>query len=171
MNAQTTHTFDQRARAALEFSGRQLRHLITQHLGYFPLYTVKGKWKHDSEAWTNWCEGFLGGMLWILYRNIKDAWWQERAEHYAQLIEHRKTDCEVHDLGFLFLPTWKAPIVAIVRRPKVDPVRCIEHLFQQTGGRGSTPIPGSHAKNWLTAARSVGFRTPRCSWRSCSRRD
>ena len=25
----------------------------------------------------------------------------------------------------------EAPIVAIVRRPKVDPVRCIEHLFQQ----------------------------------------
>src|SRR5262249_44803407 len=24
----------------------------------------------------------------------------------------------------------EAPIVAIVRRPKVDPVRCIEHLFQ-----------------------------------------
>ena len=24
----------------------------------------------------------------------------------------------------------EAPIVAIVRRPKVDPVRCIEHLFR-----------------------------------------
>ena len=24
----------------------------------------------------------------------------------------------------------EAPIVAIVRRPKVDPIRCIEHLFQ-----------------------------------------
>jgi 2-dehydro-3-deoxyphosphogluconate aldolase/(4S)-4-hydroxy-2-oxoglutarate aldolase len=24
----------------------------------------------------------------------------------------------------------EAPIIAIVRRPKVDPVRCIEHLFQ-----------------------------------------
>ena len=24
----------------------------------------------------------------------------------------------------------EAPVVAIVRRPKVDPVRCIEHLFQ-----------------------------------------
>jgi 2-dehydro-3-deoxyphosphogluconate aldolase / (4S)-4-hydroxy-2-oxoglutarate aldolase len=25
----------------------------------------------------------------------------------------------------------EAPIVAIVRRPKVDPVRCVEHLFKQ----------------------------------------
>src|SRR6202795_5401449 len=24
----------------------------------------------------------------------------------------------------------EAPVVAIVRRPKVDPIRCIEHLFQ-----------------------------------------
>ena len=24
----------------------------------------------------------------------------------------------------------EAPIVAIVRRPKVDPVRCIDHLFE-----------------------------------------
>ena len=62
-------TFIQRAQAALAFSGSQLRHLITQHPDYFPLYTVKGKWKHDSEAWTNWCEGFLGGMLWIMYRH------------------------------------------------------------------------------------------------------
>jgi len=108
MNAQTTDTFNQRAQTALEFSGRQLRHLITQHPDYFPLYTVKGKWKHDSEAWTNWCEGFLGGMLWIIYRYTKDAWWRERAEHYSRLIEHRKTDRNVHDLGFLFLPTWKA---------------------------------------------------------------
>jgi unsaturated chondroitin disaccharide hydrolase len=108
MNVQTTNAFNQRAQAALEFSGKQLRHLITQHPDYFPLYTVKGKWKHDSEAWTNWCEGFLGGALWIIYRHTEDAWWQERAEHYSRLIEHRKTDRNVHDLGFLFLPTWKA---------------------------------------------------------------
>jgi len=75
---------------------------------YFPLYTVGGKWKHDSEVWTNWCEGFLGGMLWIIYRHAGDAWWRERAQHYSRLIEHRKTDREVHHLGFLFIPTWKA---------------------------------------------------------------
>ena len=92
MNAQATDTFNQRVQTALGFSGRQLRHLITQHPDLFSLYTVDGKWKHDSEAWTNWCEGFLGGMLWIIYRHTKEAWWQERAEHYSQLIEHRKSD-------------------------------------------------------------------------------
>jgi unsaturated chondroitin disaccharide hydrolase len=108
MNPQTKPSFQERAQAALGFAGTQVRQLVTNHPDYFPLYTVGGKWKHKSEAWTNWCEGFLGGMLWILFRHTGDPWWRERAEHYSRLIEHRKTDRNVHDLGFLFLPTWKA---------------------------------------------------------------
>src|SRR5580700_4458801 len=99
--------FSERAQEALVFAGDQVRRLVTEHPDYFPLYTKQGKWKHESEAWTNWCEGFLGGMLWILARHTGDPWWRERAEHYSLLIEHRKTDRDVHDLGFLFLPTWK----------------------------------------------------------------
>ena len=108
MNATGQSIFPDRIRAAFAFAGSQLRRLVTEHPDYFPLYTENGKWKHESEAWTNWCEGFLGGMLWILYRQTGDAWWREQAEHYSRLIEHRKTDRNVHDLGFLFLPTWKA---------------------------------------------------------------
>src|ERR1700726_1383917 len=108
MNPQTKESFQNRAHAALRFAGTQVRHLITKYPNYFPLYTVGGQWKHESEAWTNWCEGFLGGMLWILFRHSGNAWWRERAEHYSRLIELRKTDRNVHDLGFLFLPTWKA---------------------------------------------------------------
>jgi unsaturated chondroitin disaccharide hydrolase len=108
MNTEGQNSIQDRIRAALTFAEKQLRHLVTEHPDYFPLYTKRGKWKHESEAWTNWCEGFLGGMLWILYRHTGDTWWRERAEHYSRLIEHRKTDRNVHDLGFLFLPTWKA---------------------------------------------------------------
>jgi unsaturated chondroitin disaccharide hydrolase len=107
MNIQSHEQFKQRARSALEFAGKQLRNLIRDYPDYFPLYTVGGKWKHGMEAWTNWCEGFLGGMLWIVYRHTNDQWCREQAEHYAELIEHRKSDRDVHDLGFLFLPTWK----------------------------------------------------------------
>ena len=32
-----------------------------------PLYTDHGRWKHGKEAWTNWCEGFLGGQMWLFY--------------------------------------------------------------------------------------------------------
>jgi unsaturated chondroitin disaccharide hydrolase len=96
-----------RADNALDFAGQQIRRLVTRYPDYFPLFTKEGTWHHDREAWTNWCEGFLGGMLWILARRRDDRWYRERAEHYSLLIEHRKTDRTVHDLGFLFLPTWK----------------------------------------------------------------
>src|SRR5712692_8577254 len=95
------------AQHALDFAQGQVRRLITAHPDYFPLYTVGGCWQHGRETWTNWCEGFLGGMLWIFARRTGDAWWRERAEHYARLIEHRKDDRTVHDLGFLFWSTWK----------------------------------------------------------------
>ncbi len=97
----------QKAQDAFGFAERQLLRLITNHPGYFPLFTKNGRWRHDSESWTNWCEGFLGGMLWIIARRSNDPWWREKAEEYSRLIGPRKTDRNVHDLGFLFLPTWK----------------------------------------------------------------
>jgi unsaturated chondroitin disaccharide hydrolase len=94
-------------REVFTFAEKQLRHLIETHPDYFPMYTMNGKWKHEGESWTNWCEGFLGGQLWLIYEQNRDPWWQERAEHYSRLVEHRKTDRNVHDLGFLFWSTWK----------------------------------------------------------------
>ena len=92
---------------AMEFAGVQVRNLIEAQPDYFPMYTQNGKWKHDGEAWTNWGEGFLGGQMWLLYQHTTDVYWLERAEHYSRLVEHRKTDLNVHDLGFLFWSTWK----------------------------------------------------------------
>lgn len=97
----------EKCRRTFEFAEKQLRHLITTYPDYFPMYTINGKWKHEGEAWTNWCEGFLGGQLWLVYQQNDDPWWRQQAEHYSRLIEHRKTDRDVHDLGFLFWSTWK----------------------------------------------------------------
>jgi unsaturated chondroitin disaccharide hydrolase len=98
---------DIKAQASLEFAQNQVRNLITNHPDYFPLFTEGGKWKHGKESWTNWCEGFLPGMMWIFARRTGEPFWRERAEHYSRLIEHRKDDRTVHDLGFLFWSTWK----------------------------------------------------------------
>ena len=100
-------TLRNKCRAAFQFAEKQVRHLIETYPDYFPMYTENGKWKHGGEAWTNWCEGFLGGQLWLIYAQNGDPWWREQAEHYSRLIEHRKTDRNVHDLGFLFWSTWK----------------------------------------------------------------
>ena len=88
-------------------AARKLRRLVTAHPEYLPLYTRYGKWVHDGAAWTNWCEGFTGGQLWLLYLHSGDDFWREQAERYSELLEPRKADREVHDLGFLFWPTWK----------------------------------------------------------------
>ena len=96
-----------KCQTAFEFAAGQLRRLVEVHPDYFPMYTVNGQWKHGGEAWTNWCEGFLGGQLWLIYQHTNDPWWRGKAEHYSRLIEHRKSDRNVHDLGFLFWSTWK----------------------------------------------------------------
>ena len=105
-----THTraaLQSRLHSAFDFAQAQVRHLVQAYPEFFPTYTVQGRWKHPGEAWTNWCEGFLGGMMWIFHARTGDAGWREQAEHYSRLIEHRQTDRAVHDLGFLFWSTWK----------------------------------------------------------------
>ena len=53
--------------AAFRFAGRQLRALIERYPDFYPMYTAAGRWNHSGEAWTHWCDGFLPGMLWIVY--------------------------------------------------------------------------------------------------------
>jgi unsaturated chondroitin disaccharide hydrolase len=100
-----------RLQGVFPFAARQLRHLVTTHPDVFPMYTTAGKWSVEGERWTNWCEGFLGGQLWLISQHLPNAdeaaWFRQQAEHYSRLVEHRKTDRNVHDLGFVFMSTWK----------------------------------------------------------------
>src|SRR5918992_91573 len=83
---------ERRAEAAIAFAQKQVRALIARDPDYFPLFTEGGKWRHGKEAWTNWCEGFLPGMMWVFARRTGDPYWRERAGHYSRLIEHRQHD-------------------------------------------------------------------------------
>jgi unsaturated chondroitin disaccharide hydrolase len=93
-------------RSALAFAEQQVRALVERHPDYFPMYTVEGKWRHGGEKWTQWTDGFLGGMMWQFYLRGGDEAWRRRAEHYSKLLEHRQYDRDVHDLGFIFLSTY-----------------------------------------------------------------
>jgi len=95
------------ARAALEVAAGKVSALAGNHPDYFPLYTDDGRWKHGKQAWTNWCEGFLGGQMWLFYEAGLGEHWRPRAEHYSRLVEQRQHDRDVHDLGFVLCPTWK----------------------------------------------------------------
>jgi unsaturated chondroitin disaccharide hydrolase len=111
--------------------------LVRRHPDRFPLYTVKGRWAVDAEAWTNWCEGFLTGQLWLLSARTDDPWFREQAEHYSDLIEPRKDDRDVHDLGFLFWSTWRRWYELTGNRAKDDVVvhagRTLATRFNEEG--------------------------------------
>ena len=97
----------QRYTAALEFAEKQVKALTHNHPDYFPIYTEGGKWMHDKQAWTNWCEGFLTGMIWIFADRTGEEWWRQQAIHYSLLLEERQFDRTVHDLGFVFWSSWR----------------------------------------------------------------
>ena len=97
----------ERLKGVFACAADKLGRLVERHPDRFPIYTTRGKWDFSGEAWTNWCEGFLGGQLWLLHQHTGSPAWREKAEHYSRLIEPRKTDRSVHDLGFLFWSTWK----------------------------------------------------------------
>lgn len=103
--------FDALAASVWSTATAKVGALTERHPDAFPLYTADGRWVVDGEAWTNWCEGFLGGELWMLSKRAESAdardRFRRRAEHYSELIEERKTDDTVHDLGFLFWSTYR----------------------------------------------------------------
>jgi unsaturated chondroitin disaccharide hydrolase len=96
---------------AMQFARGQLRNLIERYPDFYPMYTMQGKWKHSGEPWTHWCDGFLPGMLWIVYEREPQSssdrvWWRQQAIRYSKPLDPRKNDREVHDLGFIFMSTY-----------------------------------------------------------------
>lgn len=91
---------------AFDFATGQARRVIEKYPGYYPMYTVGGKWRKEPELWTHWCEGFYPGIFWLIHKQTGDAWWRKQAEEYSRKLEPRKHDKSVHDLGFLFFSTY-----------------------------------------------------------------
>jgi len=96
---------------AMRFAQHQVRALVQKDPDFYPMYTVNGRWRHKGPAWTNWCDGFLPGMMWIFLKRVEEnspeaLFWREQAERYTKKLEHRKHDRDIHDLGFLFLSTY-----------------------------------------------------------------
>lgn len=96
---------------AMQCAQKQVRRLVEKQPDFYPMYTQNGRWKHDGPVWTNWCDGFLPGMMWIFHRRSvsgtsESSWWLEQAIRYTKPLEARKFDRDVHDLGFLFLSTY-----------------------------------------------------------------
>jgi unsaturated chondroitin disaccharide hydrolase len=105
---------------ALDFAEKQVRALIEGNPDFYPIYTLNGKWKHEGQAWTRWCDGFLPGMMWIFHKRAllskrhqtngsglpESSFWFEKAIAYSQPLESRQHDRDVHDLGFIFFSSY-----------------------------------------------------------------
>lgn len=96
-----------RLERAFDFAATRVRATINRDPDYVPIYTTQGRWKHDGALWTDWCAGFHAGMMWLVHLRTGDPWWRTQAEHYSKLLEHKQHDRDVHDLGFIFLNTYK----------------------------------------------------------------
>ncbi|HOW73168.1 MAG TPA: glycoside hydrolase family 88 protein [Phycisphaerae bacterium] len=139
-----------RIEAGFEFAQQQVRRLVERYPDYLPMYTVQGKWQHTGEKWTNWCEGFLPGMMWIFHEETGDRYWREKAEHYSRLIEPRKDDRDVHDLGFLFYHgTYRRWHEATVREGRPDPaLREVVHHAGRTLAKRFMPA-GNYLRSFV----------------------
>jgi unsaturated chondroitin disaccharide hydrolase len=101
---------------AFRFAQQQVRKIIESYPDYYPMYTSNGRWKHEGPAWTHWCDGFFPGMMWIFHKRsgvpggngggAQAQYWMDQAIRYTKPLEPRKLDRDVHDLGFLFMPTF-----------------------------------------------------------------
>lgn len=70
-----------------------------------PIYTENGIWTRPEYMWTDWCPGFYAGMMWLAFERTGEQRWREAAEEYTHVLEPRKFDRDVHDLGFIFMST------------------------------------------------------------------
>ncbi len=72
-----------------------------------PVHTRDGRWYRPRELWTDWTPGFYAGQMWILHEITGDADCRAEAERYSRRLEVRRFDRDVHDLGFIFLSTYR----------------------------------------------------------------
>jgi len=92
---------------AFGFAEAQIRALVSNHPKLLPVYTKNGKWNHKGEPWTNWCEGFPAGLMWLFFERTGNPEWHKLAQEYSSLLTGREFDRDVHDQGFLFWSSWK----------------------------------------------------------------
>ncbi len=100
-------TLEPRLGRAIDLAASRVERLVTTQPGSFPIYTVNGRWRHSGESWTDWCGGFLAGMAWILANRTGEPAWRSRAEELSLMLAPRRHDRAVHDLGFIFLNSYR----------------------------------------------------------------
>jgi unsaturated chondroitin disaccharide hydrolase len=136
---------ESRYRSAVSHAQAQTRKLIETQPDYYPMYTQEGRWKHDGEAWTDWCDGFTPGIMWALVKILRGAkaptaevdYWMKQAIRYTKPVEARKSDPETQDHGFLFFSTyyrWYALTGDVkLKEVMIEAGRTLANRYQEKG--------------------------------------
>lgn len=128
--------------SSFRFAQHQVRKLIETYPDFYPMYTINGRWKHEGAAWTQWCDGFLPGMMWTFAKRANNGgadanFWTEQAIRYSKPLEPRKNDPDVHDLGFLFMSTYyrwyQITHDPAIKEVVVEAGRSLSQRFQEKG--------------------------------------
>ncbi len=85
-----------------------------------PVHTRGGRWYRPDNLWTDWTPGFYAGQMWILARLTGEGEWRAAAEAHTLPLKPRRFDRDVHDLGFIFLSTYRRWFDLL---PPADPLR------------------------------------------------
>ena len=105
---------EQTFKTALEYALNRIEKNIDELNDSFPFVTVNGKWELcKEEDWDlnifsdgYWCNGFWIGIHWLAYKVTKNDKFKRKAYELCKLIEPRKKSNKIHDLGFLFYPSF-----------------------------------------------------------------
>ena len=105
---------EQTFKTAVDYILKRIEENLDKLKSSFPFVTVNGKWEIcKNEDWnldifTNGyrCNGFWIGMLWLAFKVTKNIGFKRKAYELYKLIEPRKDSNKVHDLGFLFYPSF-----------------------------------------------------------------
>ena len=106
-------------RARLEEAGARAAHQLRRTIRDWPahrpapIHTAGGRWYRPSDLWTDWTPGFYAGQMWILHKLTQDNFWREHAEEHTRKLAVRRFDRDVHDLGFIFLSSYRRWLDAI----------------------------------------------------------
>jgi hypothetical protein len=97
--------------AIFEFANSQLRQMLTETDAAISENPTSNRGPHvnvrsirDGQMFLipsrDWTSGFMPGLLWYMYEQTGDGFWQDEARRHTALIEREKTNATTHDMGF-----------------------------------------------------------------------
>ena len=118
----------------------------------FPEETKFEKWIYVNSG--GWVGGFWPGMHWLAYLDSGDEQFRTWAVESALRLSPRRTDTSIHDLGFLFYPSWVTAFRLTGDVSWRDGAVQAARQHQPAGILVGMDLPGRSGRSWMRRARA-----------------